>query len=206
MPSWPTPRSTSRRTPCRPARKGRRARRRGVVHSGKDMRDTRTLIGTGGVFVHNPMPVSSWRSVRLPMPMARRRCGRANRKSIWIRRICFMPSVSYPRPCRKWGCGFSSVTWSRSRRANFDSLRLLPPEVRVMMRRRVHTVLAVLSWCWTAVAGAGAATHLDNVTSATLPFPAITRPCGSPWRMLSARNTASISKRRTPAGCDRSSY
>ena len=24
------------------------------VHSGKDMRDTRTLIGTGGVFVHNP--------------------------------------------------------------------------------------------------------------------------------------------------------
>ncbi len=32
------------------------------------------------------------------------------------------------------------------------------------MRRRVHTVLAVLSWCWTAVAGAGAATHLDNVT------------------------------------------
>ena len=33
-----------------------------------------------------------------------------------------------------------------------------------MMRRKVHTVLAVLSWCWTAVAGAGAATHLDNVT------------------------------------------
>jgi uncharacterized protein (TIGR01319 family) len=24
------------------------------VHSGKDLRDTRTLIGTGGVFVHNP--------------------------------------------------------------------------------------------------------------------------------------------------------
>jgi uncharacterized protein (TIGR01319 family) len=24
------------------------------MHSGKDLRDTRTLIGTGGVFVHNP--------------------------------------------------------------------------------------------------------------------------------------------------------
>ena len=24
------------------------------VHSGKDLRDTRTLVGTGGVFVHNP--------------------------------------------------------------------------------------------------------------------------------------------------------
>ncbi|MEO6165559.1 MAG: glutamate mutase L, partial [Candidatus Binatia bacterium] len=24
------------------------------VHSGKDMRDTHTLIGTGGIFVHNP--------------------------------------------------------------------------------------------------------------------------------------------------------
>jgi hypothetical protein len=24
------------------------------VHSGKDLRETRTLIGTGGVFVHNP--------------------------------------------------------------------------------------------------------------------------------------------------------
>jgi hypothetical protein len=24
------------------------------MHSGKDLRDTRTVIGTGGVFIHNP--------------------------------------------------------------------------------------------------------------------------------------------------------